>query len=163
AQVAGSLVLLVVAGLFVRSLQHAQRLDLGFDPDRVLNVRLDPSQTGYDVVRATTFYRELERRARALPGVESVTLAHRVPLSYVTEAMIVRAEGTPEIPGEQPPLIGVNGVDSAYFDTLRIPIVRGRAFRESDDANAPLAVIVNQTLAARLWPNQDPIGKRLRA
>jgi predicted permease len=162
AQVAGSLVLLIVAGLFVRSLQRAQRMDLGFDPGHVLNVRMDPSQIGYERSRTNEFYRDLERRARTLPGVQSVSLAHSVPLGYISDGFTVRAEGRPEIPGEQPPTIGVNGVGPDYFDTLRIPLVRGRVFRESDNETAPPVAIVNQTLAGRLWPNQDPIGKRFR-
>ena len=162
AQVAGSLVLLIVAGLFVRSLQHAQHLDLGFEPNHLVNARMNPRYTGYDKPRTETFYRELKRRVAALPGVQSATLAFSVPMGYISNADQVFIEGHPHTADEQPPEAGSNRVDENYFETLRIPIVRGRAFRESDNEGAPLVAVVNQTMAARFWPGQDPIGKRFR-
>ncbi len=162
AQVAGSLVLLIVAGLFGRSLQRAQTVDLGFDPDHLVNARMDPIEIGYDRARTTAFYREIERRVRAIPGVESASLAFSVPLGYISDGFLVYFEGRPVAPGEQPPLVFENTVDAGYFQTMRIPIVRGRAFRETDDETAPLVAIVNQTMARRFWPEQDPIGKRFR-
>ncbi len=162
AQVAGSLVLLIVAGLFVRSLQNAQRLDLGFNPDRLVIARMDPNGVGYDEPRTRQFYKELKRRVSALPGAQSVSIAFRVPMSYVSSGDRVFFEDKPLRPGEQPPGVGDNSVDSDYFDTMRIPIVRGRAFRESDHQKAPLVAIVNQTMAARYWPNEDVLGKRFR-
>ncbi len=161
-QVAGSMVLLIVAGLFMRSLQNEQNMKLGFEPDRLLNVRMDPSWAGYDAARTKNFYKELERRVAALPGVESASLAFSAPLGYYNSARLVFVEGRPVDPDAQPPLIGCNFVDPPYFDTLKTRILRGRAFAESDDEHAPLVAIVNQTMAARYWPNQDPIGKRFR-
>jgi predicted permease len=161
AQVAGSLMLLIIAGLFVRSLQRAESLDLGFEPDHLLNVRMDPSQVGYDAARAVTFYDELDRRVRALPAVESTSYAFTVPVSPIFWACPVEAEGAPSRPGEAGFSVGHNLVSPRYFDTMRLPIVRGRAFAPSDTADATPVVIVNETLAGRLWPNQDPIGKRL--
>ncbi len=162
AQVAGSLVLLIVAGLFSRSLQRAQRIDLGFDAGHVLNVRLDPDEVGYSRARAKDFYRELERRIRALPGVQSTSLAFSVPMGYINDGQAVFPEGQPVVPGEQPPLVGCNYIGPDYFDTMQIPLVSGRAFTESDHETAMLAAIVNQTMAARFWPNRDPVGKRFR-
>ena len=161
-QVAGSLVLLIVAGLFMRSLQNEQNMKLGFDPDHLLNVRMDPSWAGYDAARTKNFYKELERRVAALPGVESASIAFSAPLGYYNSARLVFVEGRPVDPDAQPPLIGCNFVDPPYFDTLKTRILRGRAFAESDDEHAPLVAVVNQTMAARYWPNQDPIGKRFR-
>ncbi len=160
AQVAGSLVLLLAAGLFVRQLQQAQRMDLGFEADHVLNVTMDPHYIGYDRTRAKNFYRELETRARALPGVESAALAYSVPMGYWNDGHLVRIEGHPLSPGQRPPLVLFNRIDPAYFETMQIPILRGRAFRDSDDEKAPLVAIVNETMASRYWPNEDPIGKR---
>ncbi len=162
-QVAGSLMLLIVAGLFMRSLQNAQHLNVGFAPDHLLNVRIDPDWAGYDQQRTNDFYRELERRVSALPGVQSASLAFSVPLGYYNSALNVYIEGRPEDPETQAPVIGANMVDASYFDNMQIRIVRGRAFAESDDEHAPRAAIVNQTMAARYWPNQDPLGKRFRA
>jgi len=162
AQVAGSLVLLIVAGLFTRSLQRAQRIDLGFDAGHMLNVRLDPDEVGYSHARAMDFYRELERRIRALPGVQSASLAVSVPMGYINNGQAIYPEERPVVPGEQPPMAGCNYIGPGYFETMRIPLVRGRAVLESDSETAPQAAVVNQTMAGRFWPNQDPIGKRFR-
>ena len=161
-QVAGSLVLLIVAGLFIRSLQQAQYLKLGFEPDHLLNVRIDPEWAGYDEPRTKDFYRELERRVSALPGVQSASLAFSVPMGYYSNGRVVLIDGRPVSPDSQPPTIGCNMVDAPYFDTLQTRILRGRAFAESDDEHAPRVVVINQTMAARYWPGEDAIGKRLR-
>src|SRR6185369_16111308 len=131
-QVAGSLVLLVAAGLFVRSLQAAQGLNLGFEPDHLLNARMNPDWIGYDKQHAKDFYQELERRVRAWPEVRSASLAFSVPMGLIGAGDNVYPEGRSENPQEQPPMIGFNTVDSSYFDTLAMPMVRGRAFRDSD-------------------------------
>jgi predicted permease len=162
-QVAGSLVLLICAGLFVRSLRNAERVDLGFAPANLLNARLNPAWAGYTPERTEEFYKELGRRVRAWPDVQSASFAFSVPLSYINGAQAVRLEGTVELPDERPPVVGFNNVDAPYFETMQIPIVRGRGFRESDDLTAPLVVVVNQTMAERLWPGQSPIGKRFYA
>jgi len=162
AQVGGSLVLLIVAGLFVRSLASAQRMYLGFDPDHVLNVTLDPNEAGYDQTRTTNFYRDLEARVRTLPGVENASLAFSVPMGVESTGGQVYVEGRILSPNQQAPLVFYNMVDAPYFDTMRVPLLRGRAFRENDDDKAPRIAIVNQTMAHEFWPNADPIGKRFR-
>ena len=159
-QVAGSLVLLIVAGLFVRALQGAQRMNLGFDPDHVLNVRLWPHWAGYDRQRAHDFYRDLLQRVKSAPGVQSASVAFAVPMGYIFGGTLVYPEGRPVIPGEQPPSIGFNSVDPGYFETMRIPILRGRSFDARDTEKAPGVAIVNQTMANRFWPGENPIGKR---
>jgi putative ABC transport system permease protein len=161
AQVAGSFVLLIVAGLFVRSLRQAERVDLGFNPDHVVNVRLDPRHAGYEPERTNNFYRELARRVEKLPGIQSVSLAFTTPLSYINDFTYVHVEGRPQDEA-QPPLVGFNSISGAYFETMQIPILRGRAFAETDVATAPLVAIVNQTMAGRFWPGQDAIGKQFR-
>ncbi len=160
AQVAGSFTLLVVAGLFVHSLQRVQTFDLGFDPTHVLNVTLDPHQADYDEPRATVFYRELESRVRAVPGVHSVSLASYVPMGGWPNARPVSFEGRPTPPGQQAPSVLSNSVDPPYFETMHITLLRGRVFSESDSKTAPRVAIINQTMAARFWPHEDPIGKR---
>jgi putative ABC transport system permease protein len=160
AQIAGSLVLLIAAGLFVRSLANVQRMSLGFDPDHVLNVTLDPHGIGYDEPRTRGFYRELEARVRALPGVKAVALAFSVPMGNVQEPRSVYIEGHPLASGEQPPHVLVNRVDPQYFETMRIPLLRGRGFAETDNQTRPRVAIVNQKMAKTFWPNEDPIGKR---
>jgi predicted permease len=160
AQVCGSLVLLVVAGLFVRSLMGAERAYMGFDPDHVLNVMLDPNEPGYDQTRTTNFYKELETKVRALPGVENVSLAFSVPMGTESTVGSVYVEGRQLASGQQPPLVFYNMVDAGYFDTMRVPLLQGRGFQESDDEKAPSVAIVNQTMARRFWPNENVLGKR---
>jgi predicted permease len=159
AQVAGSLMLLIIAGLFVRSLRHAETMYLGFDPDRVSSVSMDPHQIGYDQARTTEFYRQLEARARALPGVQSVSLAYGAPLAGSVNAGTVTFEGQTLARGQQPPSLFFDNVEPAFFETMRVPLLRGRAFTEADNPAAPPVVIVNQTMADKYWPHQDPIGR----
>jgi putative ABC transport system permease protein len=160
AQVAGSLMLLIVAGLFVRSLERAERLDLGFDPGHVLNVMLDVRQIGYDDTRARAFCRELKHRARALPGVQSASLSFNVPLQMPSPASPIHIEAHSLPPGQPPPEVSYNSIDPAYFETMRIALLAGRTFRDSDDQSARQVAIVNQSMAKKFWPNRDPIGKR---
>jgi macrolide transport system ATP-binding/permease protein len=160
AQVAGSLVLLIVAGLFIRSLGKAQNIYLGFNPSHVLDFSLDVQQIGYQEVQGRTFYRELESRLRALPGVVSVAQAFTVPLGVMSGFDSVHVEGHPVEPEKQPPSVQYNTVSSGYFDTLRIPVHHGRAFTDADDEKAPSVAIVNQTMAKKFWPGQNSLGKR---
>jgi len=159
-QVAGSVVLLVAAGLFVRSLWKVQGLDLGFDPNRVLNVIVDPHELGYDEVRTEAFYREIETRSRALPGVESVSLASYVPMGGFPSKAPIVLESRPLSPGQQAPQVLFNRIDPSYFQTMRVPLLRGRAFTDSDDAAAPRVAIINQTMAQHFWPRENCLGKR---
>jgi predicted permease len=162
AQVAGSLVLLIVAGLFIRSLGKAQTIYLGFDPANVLDFSLDVQQVGYQEVQGRTFYRELDSRLRALPGVVSVAQAFSVPMGYMSSFSSIFVEGRPVEAGQQPPTMQYNMVTPAYFDTLRIPVHAGRIFTDADDEKAPNVAIVNQTMAKKFWPDQNPLGKRFR-
>ncbi|MGP0072698.1 MAG: ABC transporter permease [Bryobacteraceae bacterium] len=162
AQVAGSLTLLVIAGLFVRAVQHAGKVNFGFDPDHVLNVTVDPHQIGYDQARTTEFYRQLKARALAIPGVQSASVAYGIPMGNVNivNSASVTMEGHQLPNGQPPPSIFYNNVDSSYFQTMRVPLLRGRLFTDFDNESAPLVAIVNQTMAGRFWPKEDPVGKR---
>ncbi len=160
AQVAGSLVVLVAAGLFTRSLTNAESIDLGYDPHNVLNLSLEPKLQGYDQPRAEAFFRELLNRAKALPGVESASLAFSIPLGYYGEGAFVYAEGQPLPPGKRVPGAGYNCVTPDYFSTLRMRILKGRAFGEADTSTSQPVAIVNQSMAERPWPGRDAIGRR---
>jgi putative ABC transport system permease protein len=162
AQVAGSLTLLIVAGIFARSLGRARTMDLGFDPRHLGTFTMDTAHAGYGRERATAFYRELERRVGELPGVESASLAFNAPIGHTFDADHVEAEGQPPAPGRARPLVFFNSVTPDYFRTMRIGLRRGRAFRDSDQERAPRVAIVNEMMANRLWPNQDPLRKRFR-
>jgi predicted permease len=158
AQVALSLVLLFGAGLFVRSMESTQNVDLGFNPEGVLNLGMDPSQIGYDQARGTNFFRTVKEGVAATPGVESATYGSWAPLGYYNSASHVWKEGQRNLPINETPVMGFNPVDEDYFRTLQIPILRGRAFTKQDDASSLRVAVVNETMAKRLWPGQDPIG-----
>ncbi len=160
AQVAVSLVLLVAAGLFIRSLGNAQSADLGFNPRGVLNMTMDPGLVGYDDQRARNFYRELEPRIRALPGVETVSLGYSVPFGYFNLGEYLNVEGQEVTEETRRPVAGYNLVGPEYFKTMGIPLVAGRVFTEQDNADSHRVAIINQVMARKLWPDQDPIGKR---
>jgi predicted permease len=160
AQVAGSLTLLIVAGLFVRSLSAVEHMDLGFDPNQLLNVKLMPFLNNYNESQTKAFYRALETKVRALPGVESASLATSVPIGYARGRKSVYVEGRPVPPGRKAPEIFFNSVDASYFETLRIPLLLGRAFTDADDETSARTAIVNETMAKQFWPKENPVGKR---
>ena len=162
AQVAVSLILLVAAGLFVRSVQRAQSVDFGFDPRHVLNLSMDISQQGLDETQGRSFYREVESRVRALPGVESVSFAFAVPFGYYNASEYVESQDNPVPKDQRKPIAGYNAVGPEYFQVMKVPIVRGRAFNPTDDEHARPVAIVNELMASRFWPGQDPVGKRFR-
>lgn len=159
-QVAGSLVLLIAAGLFVRSLLKVEHFDLGFDPDHILNVIVDPHEIGYDEARTTAFYREVEAGIEALPGVQSVSLASYVPMAGFPTGVAVSIEGHAIRQGQQVPHVLYNAVDPGYFSTMRIGVLRGRDFSDADNETEPRVAMINQTMAERFWPHENPIGKR---
>jgi len=158
--VTGAFTLLVAAGLFVRSLTKVQAFDLGFDPGNILNVLMDPHAAGFDEARAAAFYREIKTRVRSLPGVQSASLATYVPMSGDPINSTISIEGRPTPPGQQAPKVLSNSVDPSHFETMRITLLRGRMFTESDDEKAPRVAIINQTMGGRFWPHEDPLGKR---
>jgi predicted permease len=161
-QIAGSLVLLIVAALFARDLRRAGRLDLGFEPARLLNAVMDPQWAGYDTSRTNAFYDELERRVARLPGVDGVGMAFSVPLGYYGASGPVHVDDRPTKPDEQPPTLLRNIVGPSYFETMRMPLVRGRAFAAADAADAAPVAIINETMADLFWPGEDPIGRQFR-
>jgi predicted permease len=152
--------LLIVAGLFVRSLQSAEHMDLGFNQDHVLNVTLDPQENDYNEAKTREFYRELESKVKAMPGVQSASLASSVPISAFPSGQRIYIENRPLLPDRPLPNILFNRIDSDYFETMGIPVLLGRGFLDSDNAAAPLVAVINQTMANRLWPGEEPIGRR---
>ena len=160
-QVTMSLLLIIVAGLFLRALEHAAAIEPGFDERRVDVVRLDLTLAGYTAETAGPFVRELLERTRALPGVESATLAVDLPLDGGRMGL-----GGIKLPGKTPPRgeffsADWNVVEPGLFRTLKLPLTRGRDFTDGDtQASLPVA-IVNETLAAQYWPGEDPLGKQM--
>jgi predicted permease len=162
AQIAMSLVLLVCAGLFIRSLRLAQKFDPGFNPHNVLLDSYDLGGVGYDQKSGTEFDRELFAKLQVLPGIQSVALADWVPLGFANGSTTVDAEGYVPQPHEAMHIEDAR-VGPNYLHTMQIPLVAGREFTLSDTDKSQFVAIVNQEFVRRYWPQQDPIGRRLRA
>jgi predicted permease len=163
AQVALSLLLLVSAGLLIRSFDKLLRVDLGFKPERLLSLEYRLPRTRYKEVAAQwSFHRQVMDRIQEVPGVQSVALVRGLPFSGngATTAII--------LPDREPPAKGMepevmfNSATSNYFETMGIPFIKGRLFGNEDQPNTPPVVIINQTMAQRFWPNQDPLGKQVK-
>jgi macrolide transport system ATP-binding/permease protein len=160
AQVALSLISLIAAGLFLRSLQHQQQIDPGFQTSNVLVTNLNLGRAGYTPERGKVFYDQLVDRAAALPGVLHAAIASGPPLAGGL-ARSVFPEGA-DTTTRNRVLVQVNAVGAGYFDTMGIPIMRGRDFTRADTAQTPRVVVINQTMAQRFWPNEEAIGKRFK-
>lgn len=162
-QVMVSLLLLVITGLFVRTLRNLESIDPGFDSSGILNVRIDLSLRGLPGARGLDLYDQLLPQVRKLPGVRSAALTSRVLLS-VPEGRTHLVELRPErgsAPGGKPLKSKYSVVSPGYFQTLGIPLVRGRDFSDLDRAGSPPILIVDETLADALWPGRDPVGERV--
>ena len=160
-QVAVSLVLLVVAGLFLRSIEREYVIDPGFQTKHLALFMLYPGQAGYDRVRTGQFYKQVLDGIARIPGVASVSWASNLPLWGHKETGIA-IEGQEARKKSEAISAVVDTVDLNYFSTMDIPLVMGRDFSENDrDVSTPVAII-NETMAAKYWPNQDPLGKRLQ-
>lgn len=156
-QAGGSLALLIVAGLFLRSMRHAQRADLGFDPQNVLNVRLDPGELGYAEAQGRAFYDQLVTRVRALPGVQSASLATMVPLEDNEQREAITIPGSVARPGELFSALH-NSVSQDYFKTMSIALLKGEDFSDRDNKSTASVAIINQAMAAGFWPGTSPVG-----
>jgi predicted permease len=163
AQIAMSLMLLAAAFLMYRGFQNSLLEGTGFAKDRLLMVRFDPRLVQYDATQTRQFYRLLTERMRAEPGVESVTLMQNPPLGLgAFDAVAFVPEGF-EMPRDRESFTStMDTVDEGYFETMGIPILRGRGFREADGADAPRVAVVNEQFAKHYWPDADAVGKRIR-
>jgi putative ABC transport system permease protein len=163
AQVALALALLTGTGLLVRSLWRIRAIDPGFKADNVLLIHLDLDPRDYDDTKRLAFYRRALERVGALPGIEAVSLANNIPLSMGGFApRLAEADDAPAQREQDRVPASPDYVSPGYFRTLDMRLLSGREFNDYDSKGAPTAVIINQTLAMRLWPNQDAMGRRLR-
>ena len=165
-----SLVLMVAAGLLLRSFWDLYNAPLGFNPQRVMSVQLwlpspnDPKTDIYGTAaQEAVFARELLRRSRLLPGVKEAALGAEpsVPLRHDGNRSALIVEGR-ETQSKQPPSVERSQVTPEYFHLLEIPVLRGRLFNDGDNENAPKVAVINQAMAETYWPGQDPLGKRLK-
>jgi len=160
-QVALSMVLLIGAGLLLRSFVQLRSAHPGFDARNVLTMNVALPQSRYSKgAQMVAFSEELVRQLRALPGVQSAAVSSALPVTTTRQSPAL-PEGQPQLPLPQRPLFNVQMSGPGYAATLRIPVLGGREFTQHDDAGAPLVAMVNQTTARRYWPNQNPIGKHV--
>jgi predicted permease len=159
AEIALAMVALIGAGLFVRSMQNAQRTNLGFESRNLLVMAFDLGALHYDEGRGQQFFREVLERAQTLPGVAESTIASNAPLGGGF-GRTVFPEGESESTGYRGTLTQLDDIAPNYFDTLRIPLISGRVFSDSDRSTTTLVAVINQAMAKHLWPNQDALGKR---
>ncbi len=163
AQVALVVVLLTGAGLLIRSFLHLQRVDLGFRPDHLLTMRLSIPAAKYGTPQARAAFQDaLLDRVRQMPGVQGAGLISDIFLSSTPNSTIFRIDGREMTPEEQNVEIPLDATSADYFKVMGIPLRRGRTFTAADNLDAPQVVIINETMARRFWPNEDPLGKRFR-
>src|SRR5258708_24774775 len=160
-QMALSLVALVAAALFLRSIQQAYAIDPGFDASKVAVLAVNPQQARYDPARTEQFYRDVRERLSLVPRVESVSWAANAPL-WARQYRRVSLDGQAQQDGTTSVLTLVNTVDVGYFRTLGVALRRRRDFAPGDRREARAVAIVNDTMAAKYWPGQDPLGRRVQ-
>ena len=165
AQIAISLVVLISAGLVVRTLLQLQTMNPGFDPQNALTMSFDLGLQGYDRQRGRQFYRQLSERVQTLPGVKSAAVSSYIPLSLNYNSRNIFVEGQPAERGENVPLAMNASAGPRYFETMRTPLVHGREFTEQDQDGAELVAVVNEAFVRRLMTSvnssSEAIGKRI--
>ncbi|MGA2324653.1 MAG: ABC transporter permease [Bryobacteraceae bacterium] len=163
-EVALAVVLVIGAGLLIKSLWLLTQVDPGFRPERIVTVRVSPSQSFcQERARCVALYDELLRRARGISGVSDVAATNVLPLSGEVPGVPSELEGHPIVPAENlAPALWTGAVTPDYFRVLRIPLLAGRVFTDADTATSSAVVVVSAATAQRYWPRQNPIGKHLR-
>lgn len=160
-QVALSLVLLIAAGLLLRSYARLLRVDPGFDAHNVLTMNLSLPTVKYaKPTQQVDFFNEVVRRISAVPGVRSAAISATLPLTWKRITPML-PEGQPNVPLGQRPFIDIEAVSPQWFQTMRVPVRRGREFTGADNADAPTVLVVNETFARQFWPGQDAVGKHV--
>jgi len=164
AQIAISLVVLIAAGLVVRTLQQLQTMNPGFDTQNGLTMSFDLGLQGYDDARGQQFYKQLTERVQALPGIKSATVSSYIPLSLNYNSRNVFIEGLPAERGENVPTAMDASAGPRYFETMKTPLVGGREFTDQDQPKSERVAVVNETFVRRLMPNvsspAEAVGKR---
>ena len=159
-EIAFSLVLLTGAGLMIDSLRNLLGVNLGFNPKHVITMRLSLPEARYSIPQTAAFYGQLQDRVRGLPGVQAVAIVNQLPMSDVTPNASFDVEGRPS--NTDINVADTQIISPDYFRAMGISLMRGRFLNDEDAAHPPASIIVNQTLAGKVWPGTDPIGKRVR-
>ena len=162
AQMAAALVLLVGAGLLIRSFARLLAVDPGFQSRKVLTFRIQLPDSKYKTdQQISEFYAQLLERIRQLPGVQSASADAYLPFAGVIDGTGVDIEGRPPLPPSEQPVVDVTVVEPHFFETLGVPLLRGRSFNDREAREVSHKVVISQMMAQRLWPNEDPIGKHV--
>ncbi len=161
-QISLSFVLLIGAGLLIQSLQAVRNASPGFSTQGVLTTGVDLFTAGYDPQRAKNFQDALIDRLQALGGVESAAFSRMTPFSYRSYSTAAIAVDGYDAPPDQQPTADYNEIGPGFLTTMGIPLVSGREFTRADDENAPLAAVVDETMAAQYWRGVDPVGRRVQ-
>jgi putative ABC transport system permease protein len=161
-EVALSLVLLIGAGLMIRSLSRLRSVDPGMDPHNVLTASVALSRVKYaQPVQQAAFYDQLLQRVRSLPGVESASGIDSLPFGGGGSTQPIAVQGRPMVPMSEQPEVAVRLIEPEFIHTMRIPLLQGRTFNSADTADRPGVILISQAMAKRIWPGENPIGKRL--
>ncbi len=164
AEVAVSLVLLIGAGLLINSFLRLRNVDPGFRADNLLTMKFDLPQPKYmEYERRAAFYSDLVQRVGAVAGVKSAAITTNLPLYRQGNSIGVTIEGQPPLPPGQENVVVTRTISPGYFDTMGIPLLKGRQFTDQDTDTTPNVVVINETMARTYWPGEDPIGKRIGA
>jgi len=162
AEIALALVLLAGSGLLIRSFSRLMAVDPGFQPKGVLTARVElPSSKYKDDAKVSEFYAQLLERIRQLPGVRSASADAYLPFTGIIAGTGVEVEGRPPLPAAEQPEVDVAVVEPHFFETLGIPLLRGRSFTDREAREISHTVVISQAMARNLWPNEDPIGKHV--
>jgi predicted permease len=162
AEVALSLILLVGAGLMIRSFQRLHGVNPGFDSRNVLTMTAMVSRAKFPLpAQQVTFFDQVLQRVRALPGVESAGVVDDIPLDNGGSHQPVAIEGRPTVPMSEQPEVDVRLISTGYMSSLHIPILHGRDFSDTDLAGRPAVILISESMARQLWPGEDALGKRL--
>jgi putative ABC transport system permease protein len=163
AEITLALVLLVGAGLMLKSFWRLQRVDPGFNPDGVLTMRMMlPFETYQKPAQRSAFYKQALERIKAMPGVEAVSATSRVPLTQGSNSGTISGENSAVGPGDLPVEAEWRWVTPDYFQAIGTTLMAGRTFTEADSDGAPLVAVVDESFARRYYPNEDPVGKRIK-
>lgn len=158
-QIAFAMIALIAAGLFIRSMENAQRMSIGFESRKLFTMRVDLGALHYTEGRGQRFFQESVERAKSTPGVVAATVSSNSPIGG-GHGRTVFPEGQDVTTGYRGTLTWVDDVTPGYFSTLRIPLTEGRDFNASDRANTALVAVVNEAMAKHFWPNENALGKR---
>jgi putative ABC transport system permease protein len=162
AEVALALVLLIGAGLTLRTLYQLTRVDLGFNAENLLTVQFSLPGRTYNIERRLAFFRECKARIEALPGVSSAAFAMSLPNAGWNWGNTFIAADGPAAPPSEPHWATFTPVSANYFGTMGVRLLKGRVFSEAEMADSPPVTVINESLARSLWPNENPVGKRLK-